>query len=177
VRSKVRIPSGARYRTGTAKTRRFCARSGDERAQKYALRAPDANFFRVDFDASGKRARVIATVAAVLGPHSFAADVDFGVEGCRRATDAVAFYTGHSIGARALFVDFGTAWHRLHCDLRLCDRLSLLVVWCRQLRPGRAGQSSTSCRSSVQRWPSFSWASRCPRPRLSVLGSFYPTSC
>src|SRR5713101_7692921 len=37
--SGVRISSGAplRYKTGNAKTRRFCACSGDERAQQYAF--------------------------------------------------------------------------------------------------------------------------------------------
>jgi hypothetical protein len=63
-RSHVRIVSGAplRYKTGHAKTRRFCARSGDERAQEYAFCPHDANFFRVHFDALGERAEVIATV-------------------------------------------------------------------------------------------------------------------
>src|SRR5262245_57888182 len=68
--SGVRISSG--YRTGHSKTCRFCARCGDERAQQYAFRAHDANFFRVHFDALGERAEVIATVAAAVGAHSFA---------------------------------------------------------------------------------------------------------
>jgi hypothetical protein len=42
------------YKTGHSKTRRFGARSGDERAQEYALGAHDANLFRVDFVALSK---------------------------------------------------------------------------------------------------------------------------
>ena len=68
------IVSGAplRYRTGHAKTRRFCAFSGDERSQEHAFRPHDAQFFLVDFDALGERAEVIAAVAAAIGPHSLA---------------------------------------------------------------------------------------------------------
>jgi hypothetical protein len=70
-RSHVRIVSGAplRYRTGHAKTRRFC--SGDERAQQFAFRSDGAKFLGVDFDALGERAWVIAAVTAAL--------VEFGV--------------------------------------------------------------------------------------------------
>ena len=66
--------SGAplRYRTGHAKTRRFCAFSGDERAQEHAFRSQDAQFFLIDFDPLGERAEVIAAVASALGPHALA---------------------------------------------------------------------------------------------------------
>src|SRR5258706_2456618 len=72
--SGVRISSGAplRYRTGHAKTRRFCAFSGDERAQEHAFRSHDAQFFLIDFDALGERAQVIAAVAAAIGAHALA---------------------------------------------------------------------------------------------------------
>src|SRR5882757_7482218 len=71
-RSHVRIVSGAplRYKTGHAKTCRFCAFSGDERSQENAFRPRDAQFFLIDFDALGERAKMIAAVAAVLGPHA-----------------------------------------------------------------------------------------------------------
>jgi hypothetical protein len=71
-RSQVRILSGAplRYKTGNAETRRFCACSGDERGQQYAFGAHEANFFRIDLDALGECAEVIATVAAALGAHA-----------------------------------------------------------------------------------------------------------
>lgn len=36
------------------------------------FRAHDAKFLRVDFDALGQRAKVIAAIAAALGPHSLA---------------------------------------------------------------------------------------------------------
>jgi hypothetical protein len=73
-RSDVRIVSGAplRYRTGHAKTRRFRAFSGDERAQEDAFRSHDAQFFLIDFDALGERAEVIAAVATAIGPHTLA---------------------------------------------------------------------------------------------------------
>src|SRR5262249_53453079 len=72
--SGVRISSGAplRYKTGHSKTCRFSARCGDERAQQYAFRPHDANFFRVHLDALRERAEVVATVAAAVGSHSFA---------------------------------------------------------------------------------------------------------
>src|ERR1700681_4271864 len=61
-----------RYRTGHAKTCRFCAFSSDERAQEHAFRSPDAQFFLVDFDPLSERAEVIAAVAAAVGPHPLA---------------------------------------------------------------------------------------------------------
>src|SRR3974390_3590887 len=69
---QVRIVGGAplRYKTGHSKHCRFCARCGDERAQEHALGAHDANLFRVNFDALGERAEVIAAVAAALGSHA-----------------------------------------------------------------------------------------------------------
>ena len=64
--------SGAplRYRTGHAKTCRFCARLGDERAQKCAFGSHDAQFFLIDFDALGERAKMIVAVAAAIYPHA-----------------------------------------------------------------------------------------------------------
>src|SRR5262245_57496488 len=72
--SGVRISPGAplRYKTGHAKTRRFYARGGDERAQQYALRSHDANFFRVHFHALGKCAQMVAAIAAAVGSHPLA---------------------------------------------------------------------------------------------------------
>jgi len=66
--------SGAplRYRTGHAKTWRFCAFSGDERAQEHAFRPHDAQFFLIDFDPLGERAKVIAALAAAIDPHALA---------------------------------------------------------------------------------------------------------
>src|SRR5262245_43608487 len=91
--SGVRISSGAplRYKTGNAKTRRFRARSGDERTQEYALRSHDANFFRVDFDALGERAQVVATVAAALGAHPSAGLPGECLERLRRDARAEPF--------------------------------------------------------------------------------------
>src|SRR6267143_2633061 len=83
---RVRISSGAplRYRTGHAKTCRFCAFSGDERAQKHAFRPYDAQLFLVDFDALGERAKVIAAVATAIGSHPLAGCPGKGLEGLWR---------------------------------------------------------------------------------------------
>ena len=83
--SEVRILPGAplRYKTGHAKTRRFCARSGDERAQQYAFRSRDANSLRIDFDPFGERAEVVAAVAARLRPHTLAGRPGECLEGLR----------------------------------------------------------------------------------------------
>jgi hypothetical protein len=64
-----RILSGAplRYKAGNAKTRRFRARSNNERAQKYARGAHDANSFLVHLDALGECVEVVAAVAAAVG--------------------------------------------------------------------------------------------------------------
>ena len=70
-------------KTGHSKHCRFCARSGDERAQQYAFRTHDANFFRVDFDALGERAEGVAAVAAALGPHAPAGLPGERLEGLR----------------------------------------------------------------------------------------------
>jgi hypothetical protein len=61
-----------RYRTGHAKTRRFCARSGDEGAREYAFQSHDAHFFLIDLDTLGERAEVIAAVAAAFGSNALA---------------------------------------------------------------------------------------------------------
>jgi hypothetical protein len=62
--------SGApfRYRTGHAKTCRFCAFKSGERAQENAFRSRDAQLFPVDFDPVGQRGKVIAAVAAAIDP-------------------------------------------------------------------------------------------------------------
>ena len=72
--SGVRIPPSAplRYKTGHAKTRRFRACSGDKGTQQYAFRAHDANLFRIDFNALGECAEVVAAIAAALGAHALA---------------------------------------------------------------------------------------------------------
>jgi hypothetical protein len=43
------------FGTWHAKTRRFCAFSGDERAQQGAFRFHDTQFFLIDFDPLGER--------------------------------------------------------------------------------------------------------------------------
>jgi hypothetical protein len=61
--------------------RHFATKLGTPKPAFFALEAAtsvrsnslgphDANFFRVDFNALGERARVIAAVATALGPHS-----------------------------------------------------------------------------------------------------------
>jgi hypothetical protein len=87
-----RLVPGApfRYRTGHAKTCRFCAFSGDERSQENAFRPRDPQFFLIDFDALGERAKMIAAVAPVLGPRALAGCPGKRLESLRRDAQILA---------------------------------------------------------------------------------------
>jgi hypothetical protein len=57
---------------GTPKPAVFALESSDESAQEHAFRSHGAQFLLIDFDALGKRAEVIAAIAAAIGPHALA---------------------------------------------------------------------------------------------------------